>query len=312
MLVLVGIAVSVTAAFTALFYVRSNDHPAPTKIDLNASSVQKEISIKKKLQERHQSRGKTSSGNPDAKLPVGQFAAKSWVVLDLGIQIDLSKYDPWEQGDDFALRVCGVEGGQKDVTVGEIKRQLKVRPENMDWHCVTGWSTLGLRFKGVRMADFIELVKPQENWVCLWQVSADGYTTPIMREDLESDPDAFIALSDDEGKLLPIEHGGIRLVTPSLFGWKSAKYLTELHFLPYYRNGFWENLGCHKRGRVKFDERWDAKSEGVWKWLIWMGDQYRIWLGPRVYYFNMWAGAKVLGWFTRLFHLFTTEDEKRN
>ncbi|GMH41614.1 hypothetical protein BSKO_09524 [Bryopsis sp. KO-2023] len=41
----------------------------------------------------------------------------------------------------------------------------------MDWHCVTGWSTLGLRFKGVRMADFIELVKPQENWVCLWQAA---------------------------------------------------------------------------------------------------------------------------------------------
>jgi Oxidoreductase molybdopterin binding domain len=72
----------------------------------------------------------------------------------------------------------------------------------------------------------------------------------IIREDIEQH-DAFICTgwncstntsSDDSSTehtssnndILPIEHGGIRLIIPHLYGWKSAKYLTELHFLPYH------------------------------------------------------------------------------
>lgn len=58
----------------------------------------------------------------------------------------------------------------------------------------------------------------------------------MAREDLK---DAFLALGfADEGDerlpddlkiadfdILPVEHGGIRLVFPSLYGWKSAKFL---------------------------------------------------------------------------------------
>jgi Oxidoreductase molybdopterin binding domain len=40
--------------------------------------------------------------------------------------------------------------------------------------------------------------------------------------------------STSSSSILPIEHGGIRLIIPHLYGWKSAKYLTELHFLPYH------------------------------------------------------------------------------
>lgn len=109
-----------------------------------------------------------------------------------------------------------------------------------------------------------------------------------------------------------MEHGGVRIVCPSLFGWKSAKYLTEIHFLPSYQNGFWEKLGCHQRGRAMLGERWTASAATSWQWLVWMADLYRRFVGPKVYWMNLWIGSNVLGWFSRAFGLLTsTHNEKK-
>lgn len=91
----------------------------------------------------------------------------------------------------------------------------------------------------------------------MFQVSADGYTAPILRIDLDEclkthgvEPFLAVARVDagsnaamlhaegesvgedgqcmaalDELELLSLEHGGPRIVVPSLYGWKSAKFL---------------------------------------------------------------------------------------
>jgi hypothetical protein len=49
-----------------------------------------------------------------------------------------------------------------------------------------------------------------------------------------------------------------------------ARYLTELHFLPEYKKGFWEKMGCHDRGRVALDERWNPRAHSIWTVLkVW-------------------------------------------
>lgn len=72
--------------------------------------------------------------------------------------------------------------------------------------------------------------------ICMCYASAVSQQRPHGdREDMESS-DAFICTGwgGGGGGILPPEHGGIRLILPTLFGWKSAKYLTELHFLPHH------------------------------------------------------------------------------
>merc|ERR1739848_270953 len=86
----------------------------------------------------------------------------------------------------------------------------------------------------------------------------------------------FLALGDADGRILPREHGGVRLMFPQLYGWKSAKYLTRIEFCVTQRRGFWERLGCHRRGRWEFEERWADGAVGVWNVLAWLTNRWQL------------------------------------
>jgi DMSO/TMAO reductase YedYZ molybdopterin-dependent catalytic subunit len=55
------------------------------------------------------------------------------------------------------------------------------------------------------------------------QVSGDGYTTVIQREDLVQSDAFFAIFYQSPDIIIPHEHGGPRIIAPHLFGWKSAK-----------------------------------------------------------------------------------------
>ena len=60
---------------------------------------------------------------------------------------------------------------------------------------------------------------------------------------------------------LPPEHGGpLRLVVPSRFGWKSAKWVSGVEFMTDDLPGFWERLGYHMRG-----DPWREERFGKWR-----------------------------------------------
>jgi DMSO/TMAO reductase YedYZ molybdopterin-dependent catalytic subunit len=44
-------------------------------------------------------------------------------------------------------------------------------------------------------------------------------------------------------------------VVPSLYGWKSAKWVSRLEFRSTYKDGYWEALGYHERGAPALEER---------------------------------------------------------
>jgi DMSO/TMAO reductase YedYZ molybdopterin-dependent catalytic subunit len=75
----------------------------------------------------------------------------------------------------------------------------------------------------------------------------DGYTANIDVEALRS-PDVLFAHRMD-GAPLEGQHGGpLRLVVPSRYGWKSAKWVSGVEFMQEDRAGFWEELGYHMHG----------------------------------------------------------------
>ena len=266
---------------------QSPPHPPPNPLALTAAP---QIGKKRRLRERGVK---------------GQTRVKKWVVLDLGVPPDPS-YDPWGAPAAFRLLACTGE-----ACAAFTLRDLRALPDQreygpLDWHCVTGWTAPGLRFRGVPLRAFIAKCGPPADWVWLKQTSADGYTTVVHREDAE-DPASFLCLGDAEGELLAREHGGVRLVFPQLFGWKSAKWLVKVEFLsgpaP---GGFWEKLGCHARGRVALDERWaPGRTRGVWTLLVGsagrpgiMQGLYMRYLPAGVWTRIMQLGGAVLGFFT--------------
>ena len=123
--------------------------------------------------------------------------------------------------------------------------------------CVTGWSVADTVWEGPSLPALLSeaRVKPEAQFImfrCL-----DGYDTPIPLEDGRAEG-SVIALKLN-GQPLSLEMGfPARPFMPSLYGWKSAKWLTEIELLSGYVDGYWELRGYHERGNVWDEERFKS------------------------------------------------------
>lgn len=125
----------------------------------------------------------------------------------------------------------------------------------VDIHCVTKWSKLDTRWKGVDVEVLRDLCKPAAEALYV-QARADGnYSANLRLPDLIGGK-AFVA-TEFEGAPLGAEHGGpVRLVVPGLYFWKSAKWLRGLHFSQFDYKGYWEKLGYHNYGDPWLEQRY--------------------------------------------------------
>ncbi len=187
----------------------------------------------------------------ETQIPRGQRYIKKFIYYAaLGVpQVDVTKYK---------LTVSGLVENRLEFTYDELLKMVDVDYVR-DFHCVTGWSVKDVRWEGVRMRKLAEMAKVKENakWVIFY--SLDGYTSVVPIEDALHD-NAIIALKMN-GKPLTLESGfPARPFIPHLYGWKSAKWLTEVEFVDKYVDGFWEERGYHERGNVWEEERFKGHS----------------------------------------------------
>lgn len=184
-------------------------------------------------------------------LPPGQFWGKKFVIYAaLGI--------PRINAQDWKLRIDGlvdnpVEFSYDQLTTGPLVRFVK------SIHCVTQWSIRDVEWEGVPIKTLAERagVKPEAKWVMFH--CADGYTAPIPVEDALRE-DSIVAFKAN-GKPLSAEQGfPARPFMPSLYAWKSAKWLNRVEFIPEYKDGYWEMYGYHERANVWEVERFKGHS----------------------------------------------------
>ncbi len=122
-----------------------------------------------------------------------------------------------------------------------------------DISCVTRWTKLDMRWRGVAIDTLLENVEADGEFVMAR--SYGGYTTNVPLEDL-TDGKAWIAFEYD-GEPLDPEHGGpARLLVPHLYFWKSAKWVRGLDFMDDDEPGFWEQNGYHIYGDPWREERY--------------------------------------------------------
>uniref|UniRef100_A0A7S4L1M5 Oxidoreductase molybdopterin-binding domain-containing protein n=1 Tax=Guillardia theta TaxID=55529 RepID=A0A7S4L1M5_GUITH len=186
-------------------------------------------------------------------------------ALDIEVLPPPSWLDPWRRaGGLWRLRICCNGLVLQTLRLSQIER-LGLRRYELVWHHALLASTLRTEVQGVALADLLKTLEPADSWRFMYQLSGNGYTTVTDREDMQ---DAFIAVRDIKGNLLDRDMGGVRIVFPGLYSWKSAKFVTEISLDDCYRPGLWEGLGFHRRGRWACEEIFQGGRASPWQFLL--------------------------------------------
>ena len=114
-----------------------------------------------------------------------------------------------------------------------------------DIHCVTKWSKLDTRWRGVTFDDLLLAAGLTASPSHFVMAHCDGgYSTNLPVADLISGK-AMVATHFDGEPLTPAHGGPARVLVPHLYFWKSAKWVRRLQFIEKNEPGFWESLGYH-------------------------------------------------------------------
>jgi DMSO/TMAO reductase YedYZ molybdopterin-dependent catalytic subunit len=181
-------------------------------------------------------------------IPPGQYLVDDFPVLTAG-PTPVVPLEEW----DFV-----VVDGSGDVSARWTWEQLQALPAEditADIHCVTKWSKLGTRWRGVSVDALLAGVDSAAEFVVAF--CDGGYTSNLPLADV-LDGRAWVAFEYDGASLEP-EHGGpARLLVPHLYFWKSAKWVRGLRLLDEDEPGFWESVGYHNYGDPWREQRyWD-------------------------------------------------------
>ena len=185
------------------------------------------------------------------QVPPGQFVSKKFPVFTYG-------HSPNIDLDNWRLRVFGEVDNEKEFTWDEFMG-LPQNSLNGDFHCVTHWSAMNNTWEGVLGRDFLCIAKPTTAASYVMVHCYGGYTTNIPLEAVVND--AILARSHN-GEPLNLDHGWpLRLVVPTRYGWKSAKWVCALEFMSENKPGFWEMRGYNDNADPWKEERfWDDFS----------------------------------------------------
>jgi DMSO/TMAO reductase YedYZ molybdopterin-dependent catalytic subunit len=188
-----------------------------------------------------------AAGYDPARLPPGQYFTEKWPVLHVGraAKVDLAT---WQ------LRLWGEV--EEEVTLDyQQLRALPATEITTDIHCVTRWSRFDAGFRGVHWRELAKLCRPKPSALFAIAHAKKNYTANLPLAALEED-NALVAYEAD-GEPLAREHGGpVRLVVPSRYFWKSAKWLNGIELTPSDRPGFWERYGYNNDADPWKEERY--------------------------------------------------------
>ena len=181
------------------------------------------------------------------RVPHGQIVTEVFPILSASHtpEIDLHEY---------RLRVYGEVENELSLTWEELMA-MPMEKKTVDEHCVTRWSRLGDTWEGIRIKYLLDKAKIRESGHFLMLKSSYvGYSANVPMEYLNDD--CLVAFNFN-GKPLAKEHGGpVRALIPTLYLWKSTKWLDGIEVMKDDKAGFWEKRGYNMRGDYNKEERY--------------------------------------------------------
>ena len=187
------------------------------------------------------------AGYDPARLPPGQYYTEKWPVLHAGEVPDV----------DIATWTLELSGEvEQPVTLSfEQLRELPATEVTTDIHCVTRWSRFDAQFTGVHWRELAKLCRPKPSAHFAIAHAEHGFTANVPLEALE-DENALIVYAADGEPLTP-DHGyPVRLLIPTKYFWKSAKWLRGIELSAVDKPGFWERYGYHNNADFWQEERY--------------------------------------------------------
>ena len=187
------------------------------------------------------------AGYDPTRLPPGQYLTEKWPVLHAGSvpHADLATWD---------VRVFGEVENPIALSWEDFKA-LPATEVTTDIHCVTRWSRFDTSFKGVHWRELAKLVNPKPTARFVLAHAEQGFTSNVPLEAIEDD-DSLLAYEADGEPLTPAHGWPLRLVVPTRYFWKSAKWLRGLELRSTDEPGFWERYGYHNDADYWKEERY--------------------------------------------------------
>ena len=179
------------------------------------------------------------------RVPPGQFLSEKFPILTYGSAPEVN-LETWK------FRIFGLVEQEVELDWEQFTK-LTWTTVTEDFHCVTQWSSLDNTWEGVTFPDLIALAQPKPEAKFVMAHCFGGYSTNLPPEVAM---DEGILAHKQNGEPIGEGHGWpLRLIIPSRYAWKSAKWLNGIELLTEDAPGFWEQRGYHNNGDPWKEER---------------------------------------------------------
>ena len=179
------------------------------------------------------------------RVPPGQFLSNKFPVLTYGSspEVDLKT---WK------IRLFGLVEQEIELDWEQFA-SLEWVGMTADFHCVTQWSSLENFWEGVLFSALIAIAKPKPEARFVMAHCYGDYSTNLP---LDVAMEEGIFAHKQNGEEISKDHGWpLRLIVPSRYAWKSAKWVNGIELMAEDAPGFWEQRGYNNNADPWKEER---------------------------------------------------------
>ena len=182
-----------------------------------------------------------------ARIPPGQHAVRALVPMG-GIDGpgDIASWN---------LQVSGEVDNPLNLNLKDLKKLNQVNL-TCDVHCVTGWTLLDSKWRGIQVKAIMDIAKVKQSARFVIFEAHAGYTSNIPIS--EAGKKNVILAHRFFGNKLPRAHGApMRALVPDRYFYKSAKWLKGIRFSAVDEPGYYERRGWSNTADPWREERVD-------------------------------------------------------
>ncbi|MEJ2284857.1 MAG: molybdopterin-dependent oxidoreductase [Desulfobacterales bacterium] len=156
---------------------------------------------------------------------------------------------------DWRLKIGGEVENSRTLKLADVMK-LKQIDLTCDVHCVTGWTLLDSRWRGVPLTAVMDLVKVKDSARFVIFEAEGAYSSNIPLS--EARKENVILAHGYSGSDLPQVHGApLRGLVPDRYFYKSVKWLKAIRFVSVDEPGYYEESGYSNSADPWKEERFD-------------------------------------------------------
>ena len=186
-----------------------------------------------------------ADGRP--RIPPGQHAVKA--MPDMGGVKGAGNLPDWR---------LIIDGEVENPVSLKFQELMDLKPVDLicDVHCVTGWTLLDSRWRGIQVQTIMDLVQVKKNVGFIVFEAPGDYSSSLPLSAARKD-NVILAHSFSEQNL-PLEHGApLRGLVPDRYFYKSVKWLERIRFVVKDEPGYYESGGYSNSADPWKEERFD-------------------------------------------------------